>query len=212
MAKRRTANVQRRRASASQLQRRLDAPSPGIGAVDWRIWLLAGLAAAAVVAVVIWLLLAGSGPSPFAGRAVADDGGAHIPQCEPGNYSSNPPTSGCHNATPGEWGVYETPLDPTVAIHNLEHGGIVIWYDAEELAEPAVQELRDYVNTQVSSTRYKVILSPWDGEPLDTPIAVTAWRYVLNLDEPNIDAIRQFLDTHYGRAPEPNGGPGPPAV
>jgi hypothetical protein len=211
VARRRTGNVQRRRASSTQLERRLDAPARGIGAIDWRIWLLGALAIAAVLALLVWLLFAGSGSSPFAGRVFPNDGGTHIPQCQPGTYSSTPPTSGCHDPQPGQWGVYPTPLSVTTAIHNLEHGGIVIWYEADELDEAAIQQLTEYVDTQVRSTRYKVILSPWDGEDLESPIAVTAWRWLLFLDEPNIDAIRSFLDAHYGRSPEPNGGPGQPA-
>lgn len=175
------------------------------------MWLLGGLAAAAVVALIGWLLLAGSGPNPYQGQVFPDDGRTHIPECQPGDYSSTPPTSGCHDGTPGSWGVYTTPIDRGVAIHNLEHGGIVIWYDPDRVDEAGVQALTGYVNTQVRSTRYKVILSPWEGDELESPIAVTAWRWLLNLDEANIEGIRSFLDAHYGRSPEPNGGPGPPA-
>jgi FAD/FMN-containing dehydrogenase len=41
------------------------------------------------------------------------------------------------------------------------------------------------------------------------PIAVTAWQYILYLDALELDAIRAFANEHYGRAPEPNGGPAP---
>jgi Protein of unknown function (DUF3105) len=210
VARRRTANVQRRRATAAQLERRIEAPGRGLGAIDWRIWLLAGLGAVAVIAFVVWLLLAGSAPNPYQGQVFPDDGRTHIPQCQPGEYSSTPPTSGCHNGTPGAWGVYPTPMDPAVAIHNLEHGGIVIWYDPDRVEDADVQALTDYVNTQVRSSRYKVILSPWAGEELESPIAVTAWRWLLNLEDANIDGIRSFLDAHYGQAPESGAGPGPP--
>lgn len=53
--------------------------------------------------------------------------------------------------------------------------------------------------------------SPWGGEEeLTSPIVVTAWRYLLPLDEADIGAIEAFAREHYGLAPEPQGGPGRP--
>jgi hypothetical protein len=91
----------------------------------------------------------------------------------------------------------------------------VIWYDPAAVDAAAVGELTDYVNRQVSagiSGRFKFMLSPWDGsDPLGAPIAVTAWRNLLELDEVDLGAIDTFAAEHYGMSPEPNGGPGPPA-
>jgi len=100
-------------------------------------------------------------------------------------------------------------------IHNLEHGGIVIWYDPDVLDDAQVAELASYVQGQVSSGlggRYKFILTPWGGNvDLDAAVAVTAWRHLLKLATFDMDAIRAFADANYLRyAPEPNGGPGPP--
>ncbi|MGH2357536.1 MAG: DUF3105 domain-containing protein, partial [Candidatus Limnocylindria bacterium] len=144
-----------------------------------------------------------------------NDGQGHVPNCTPGDYSSNPPTSGCHLDTPANWGVYITPQDATQLIHNLEHGGIVIWYQQGALDEASVGQLADYVNSQVATGiggRFKFILSPWSGAAFedDHPIAVTAWRSLLFLDEANVDAIRSFADVRYQRAPENAGGPAPP--
>jgi hypothetical protein len=77
-----------------------------------------------------------------------------------------------------------------------------------------VAELTSYVEGQVASGisgRFKFILSPWGGsEELGGPVAVTAWRHLLTLEEFDMDAIRTFADENYLRyAPEPNGGPGP---
>jgi hypothetical protein len=111
--------------------------------------------------------------------------------------------------------VYSTAQNESQVIHNLEHGGIVIWYDPDALTEAQVAELTSYVEGQVSSGisgRYKFILTPWGGNvELGAAVAVTAWRQLLKLDTFDMDAIRAFADEHYLRhAPEPNGGPGPP--
>jgi hypothetical protein len=213
MAKRRTSGVQRRRASTEAMGRRLDAPRRS--GIDIRILAIVGFLVVGLVVVVVAVVLAAA-PNPYAGQPQPDDGRLHIPQCTPGTYSSNPPTSGCHGDPPGSWGVYTNPLAPTTAIHNLEHGGIVIWYQPEALDEASIQRLADFVNNQVATGlggRFKFILSPWSGDPFpdNHPIAVVAWRRLLYLDEANTDAIRSFADANYQRAPENAGGPGPPS-
>lgn len=193
--------------------RRLDAPRSG--GLDMRIVAIVGFLVVGVIAVLI-AVIAASGPNPFAGDLQPDDGGGHIPSCQPGAYSSTPPTSGCHLDTPANWGVYTAPQDQTQLIHNLEHGGIVIWYQPDQLDAVSVDTLADFVTSQTQTGlggRYKFILTPWAGEALpdDSPIAVTAWRRLLFLGTADLDAIRGFADANYQHAPENLGGPGPPA-
>ena len=156
-----------------------------------------------------------------------NDGNAHVAPgttcrsaeapCGPDPYSSIPAASGPHWDPSGiaNWGVYTTPQNESQVIHNLEHGGIVIWYDPDSLDDAEVAELTSYVEGQVSSGisgRYKFILTPWGGNvDLGAAVAVTAWRHLLKLEAFDMDAIRAFADANYLRyAPEPNGGPGPP--
>jgi hypothetical protein len=183
----------------------------GRSGFDWRIGAIAAFVAVGLLVVVVLVVL-GAGPNPYAGAIQADGGGGHIPACQPVDYTSNPPTSGCHDPSPTNWGVYATPAPTQQLIHTLEHGGIVIWYEPDKLTDAQVAELSSYVNSQITGNRFKVILSPWDGADFGHPIAVTAWRWLLYQDEVNLDAIRGFTDEHYQRSPEPNGGPGPPAV
>ncbi|MEO6579253.1 MAG: DUF3105 domain-containing protein, partial [Candidatus Limnocylindria bacterium] len=136
--------------------------------------------------------------------------------CGPDPYSTLPAASGPHWDPSGvaNWGAYASPQNETQLIHNLEHGGIVIWYDAAVLDNAQVQELNSYVLGQVASGisgRFKLIVSPWGGdEPLGAAVAVTAWRHILKLDAFDLDAVRAFADANYLRfAPEPNGGPAP---
>jgi hypothetical protein len=42
-------------------------------------------------------------------------------------------------------------------------------------------------------------------------VVATSWRYLLELETADTAAIDQFAREHYGIAPEPNGGPAPPA-
>ena len=226
MAKKRTSGIQRReRASAAAMNRPLDAGG-GSSLPDWRLLAIGGLLVVGAIIIAL-VLLFGSSPNPNEGVLQPDDGSAHVEvgaSCRSnpascgldGNpYSSLPGTSGPHWDTPANWGVYTTPQEESQLIHNLEHGGIVIWYDPEALDADEVATLAQYVETQTASGisgRFKFILSPWGGDdPLPSPIVVTAWRHSLELETADTDAIGEFTRAHYGRSPEPNGGPGPPA-
>ena len=193
---------------------------------DWRLLAIGGVLVVGVILVVLVLLL-GSGPPVNAGVQQPDDGNQHVdvgttcrsPQapCGQDPYSSLPATSGPHWDPSGiaNWGVYTTPQNETQLIHNLEQGGIVSWYDPDRVDADGIAELEQLVRTQNASGvsgRYKFIVAPWGGsEELPSPVAVTSWRWLLELDEADIAAIEDFASEHYGIAPEPNGGPGPPA-
>jgi hypothetical protein len=214
MTKRRTSGIQRRgRASEAAMNRRVTAGSSSGAAIDPRLLLIGGVLVVGLVILVVVFLFGGAGGAPVGQRQV-DEGGGHIADGTIGGpYSTVPATSGQHWNTPGEWGVYppSSPAIESQAIHNLEHGGIVIWYQPLQTDPADVQSLTDYVQQQVRSSRFKVILSPWTGQDFGHPIAVTSWNWLLYQDELDMDQIRAFLDDHYGDAPEPFGGPGQPA-
>jgi hypothetical protein len=230
--RRRTSGVQRReRASSEALNRRIDAGTSGAGVTlpDWRLLAIGGVLLVGLVLIVV-VLVVGSTPNPYAGVTLPNDGGTHVPVgtdcrdpaqqtdqlCGTDPYSSVPATSGPHWDPSGvaNWGAYSTPQPETQLIHNLEHGGIVIWYDPDALTEAQIAELDSYVDAQVATGqggRFKFIVSPWGGrDPLPSPVVVTAWRRLLELDTVDMDAIRGFADANYlVHAPEPNGGPAP---
>jgi hypothetical protein len=226
MAKRRrTSGIQRReRATTEALNRRLESGGGGAAALpDWRLLAIGGVLLVGVILIVLVAIMGGA-PNPNAGETQANDGGGHVDDgtdcrapaapCGADPYSSLPATSGPHWGTPANWGAYSTPQPESQLLHNLEHGGIVIWYDAELLTDDEVAELTSYVEGQVDTGlggRFKFILSPWGGEEdLGGALALTAWRQLRTLDAFDMDAVRGFADANYLRhAPEPNGGPAP---
>ncbi len=231
MAKRRrTSGIQRReRASSEALTRRIDPAAPGGvggGLPDWRLLTIGGVLLVGVILIALVLAMGGA-PDPNVGETQPNDGGAHVDDgtecrgpsapCGADPYSSLPATSGPHwGTTPAQWGAYSTPLPESQIIHNLEHGGIVIWYDPALLDTDDVAELTSYVEGQTDTGiggRFKFILTPWGGEEdLGGAIALTAWRHLRTLEAFDMDAVRAFAEANYLRhAPEPNGGPGPPA-
>jgi len=215
MAKRRTSGIQRRsRASEEALGRRLGAG--GRRTLDWRVLTLAAILVLGAVILLLVLLFGGtSNGDPSNGTRQLDAGRTHIPEGQQGSgYTSVPATSGPHwNSadSPGPWGVYTSPQPQERMIHNMEHGGIVIWYQST-LDANGVAALTTYVQQQITQAQFKVILTPWSGADFGHPIAVTAWDWLLYLDTPDLDKIRSFLDAHYGDAPEPFGGPAQPGT
>jgi hypothetical protein len=216
MTKRRTSGIQRRgRASETAMNRRISPTgSSGGGGLDPRLLLIGGVLVVGLVILVV-VLLFGGGSGTRVGVRQVDEGGGHIADGSAGGpYQSVPATSGQHWNTPGDWGVYppSRPAIESQVIHNLEHGGIVIWYHPSQTSPDDVQALTQYAEQQVRSAKFKVILSPWTGTDFGHPIAVTSWNWLLYQDELDIDEIRAFLEDHYGEAPEPFGGPGQPAT
>jgi hypothetical protein len=214
MAKRRRAAARRARASEAAMARRIDERA----AVDWRVWGLVGLAVVGVLVGVVAVAIVTGGGGVTVGTLIPDAGALHIAEGTRGSgYTSVPATSGQHwssAASPTGWGVYQVAVPQERALHNLEHGGIVIWYQPDQLSPDAIAELEDWAREQVRGDRFKVLVAPWPGDDFDHPIAVTAWRYLLYQDALDLDEIEDFVGAHYeGRfAPEPNAGPGRPAT
>jgi Protein of unknown function (DUF3105) len=132
---------------------------------------------------------------------------------EPFTEGSNgvPATNGRHSSPlPPEPAVYDQPIPEENAIHNLEHGYVIIYYAAEgenALAEGIRNELEDYASGQT-----KVLMAPYEG--LANSFDLVAWRKIQTCD-PGADAsggdavtvaesfVQQFRAG--GLAPEPNG-------
>jgi hypothetical protein len=211
MAKRRTSGVQRRnRASEAAMSRRVSQRSGGLP-IDIRILVIGGILVLGGIVLVIVLLFGDVGRTRV-GTPMPDEGATHVPQTTVPTYQSVPATSGPHwnlgdGIAPLYWGVYTSPVAEPAAVHNLEHGGIVIWY--QKTATPDdIDKLTQFAQQAENTPNYKVLLSPWDGKDFGHPIAVTAWDWLLYLDTADIDQIRAFQDDHPpADAPESNGGP-----
>jgi hypothetical protein len=211
MAKRRTAGVQRRnRASEAAMNRRVAQRGGGLP-IDSRLLLIGGILALGAVVLVIVLLFGGGGGTKI-GTQMPNEGAAHVPQSTVPTYRSVPATSGPHwnlgdGIAPLFWGVYTSPVAEPAAVHNLEHGGIVIWYQ-KSATQDDIDRLTEFTQQAETGPDYKVLLSPWNGKDFGHPIAVTAWDWLLYLDSADIDQIRQFQQDHPpADAPEPFSGP-----
>ncbi|MGH3132276.1 MAG: DUF3105 domain-containing protein [Gaiellaceae bacterium] len=153
--------------------------------------LLVGGGALAVLAVAVagFALLGtgGDGPTPAEVRTDLEAAGCTLRavEAQPGQHSltadgtadwnTDPPTSGPHfgfdaNGNLGTviWGAYDEPLQLARVVHNLEHGGIYIFY-GDDVPEPVIQQLRDFYDSHESGT----LLAPYPE--LGDEIALGAW-------------------------------------
>lgn len=146
---------------------------------------------------------AGCGDIQDTGRSGAGD---HLGQAERTTYDSVPPAHGPHAGTTVPAGVYEEPLseDPNAdltiyeAVHSLEHGAVVVWYDGLKKAE--VDQLdRTY------SGEEKVIVTPYPPLRGDDLVAMTAWGRLVKCEELSTAVIDAFIERfrEARTAPEP---------
>lgn len=155
---------------------------------------------------------------PVAGEErYAAQGNLHIPfgSVSPITYNSTPPTSGPHYETLAAWGIHDEPVRYEHLVHNLEDGGVLVYYQCEDSCPELVAQLREIVEPYYRAGR-NVALVPNDpawslggSDPLHGDmggrIAVVAWQRLLTLDEVNEDAIRAFIDRYEGIDHHPRG-------
>ena len=174
-------------------------PRRGLDPERRRALLLYGGATAAAIAVIVVLafVLRGGGDGPEAPdpakiaatmrgagctfREVPEAGRGHIgAQDQQVTYKTYPPTTGNHHPTPTILGNYRQPVDPRQAVHQLEHGSIVIWYGPRISADD-----RAALDGFYDKSPNAVLISPIEERPpfvkypkheaLTSEIALTAW-------------------------------------
>lgn len=126
------------------------------------------------------------------------------------DYGKNiPPTSGQHNPTPLPVGAKkfysrEDNPPPERAVHNLEHGYVVVWYD-KTVSDADVKLLQTAADSAVG----KFVVVPWEREdfPGDKHIVLTAWSERQQCGGVSGAAMETFMNNYggvHGKAPEKN--------
>jgi hypothetical protein len=124
----------------------------------------------------------------------AYEGRSHAVSGQTVVYGSPTPTSGTHAASSPRCGIFTQQIPAELAVHSLEHGAVVIWYQPS-LAAEEISALAG----MVSRFDDRVILSP-NGE-LTHPVVATGWTRLkaYNGADPELE---QFIETYRGRGPE----------
>ena len=158
-------------------------------------WIVGGVAVVALIAVPIVLEAVQAAGLP--GERFASLGNRHVAVGTEVSYNSDPPTSGPHSAQLAPWGVYGpedvTPHDQNL-LHNMEDGGVVLWY----LPSPDAEETDRRIATleEAASGYRRVVIVPRNDMP--TPFAATAWQRLQRFDGADVEAVRAFVDAYEG--------------
>ncbi|HEY5571581.1 MAG TPA: DUF3105 domain-containing protein [Anaerolineales bacterium] len=170
---------------------------------------LAGVAAIAFLALLVYAVWAAMQPEPILGEEIPIAGAEHIPEGQRAvDYNSDPPTSGQHYAQPAEAGFYEEAPPDERLVHNLEHGHIVVYYNCSGLSDTACEELKDGIRQAmdaagvVPSTRtLKIAAVPRPG--MEYLITYTSWGKLYRAETFNREEFLLFVKQNRNRAPEP---------
>jgi hypothetical protein len=130
-------------------------------------------------------------------ESIPSEGRTHLDPGQPYTYQTRFPTSGPHDPTWTPPGVYQQPQRPTQLVHALEHGNIVIYYDAPGRAAMAqLAAWAELYDDQWSG----LVVTPAAG--LGEAVVLTAWTKRLHPDAFEASAAAAFIDAHRGRGPE----------
>jgi hypothetical protein len=138
----------------------------------------------------------------------------------PVTYAVVPPVGGPHAPVWLNVGVYTVPVPSERAVHALEHGSVWITYrpslPADQVSaltalvarQSLIPETGNEATQPGQANRY-VLMSPWAGSDLPSPIVISAWGYQLRVTSPSDPRLQQFIDMFRASAtytPE-NGSP-----
>lgn len=109
-------------------------------------------------------------------------------------YNSDPPTSGWHTQELAPWGSHLEPLPDQMLVHNMEDGGVILWY-----AQGAPEENARHVAAlqEIAGSYRSIVIVPRADMP--TTYAFTAWQRLQRFDDIEPDAMRAFIAAYHGR-------------
>lgn len=129
------------------------------------------------------------------------EGNEHVSPDTDVEYETTPPTSGDHYLSTTQAGFYTEAPPAEELVHSLEHGAIVIYYDADALSPEAERSLREWASVHTGEWQ-SVVVVPNTYEEVDSPYVLTAWRHSLRLSEYDVEVVRAFIAEFIGRGPE----------
>ncbi len=157
-------------------------------------WLIGAGIVMLIVVLAVMNVVRSEGPP---GQEFASQGNTHIDEInvEHPPYNSTPPTSGWHVGRIADWGSYDFVVPDELLIHNMEDGGVILWY---QLGTP--EENRAHINRLKEAARGydRVVIAPRDD--LETTYAMTAWQQLdtFNEDDFSSERIQAFLEAYEG--------------
>lgn len=166
-------------------------------------WILGAIGVAALVITPIAIRMVQASSLP--GERFPSQGNRHVPlDAEVPAYNSDPPTSGPHTQELAPWGTYgpDEPQHDKNLIHNMEDGGVVLWYRPAETDEATDERIA--VLQEASRGYRRIVIAPRPDMP--TPFAATAWQRLQRFEDADVEGMRAFVEAYEGIDHHASGG------
>lgn len=111
----------------------------------------------------------------------------HVP------YNSDPPTSGPHMPGIAGWGSYTSVQPDEFLVHNMEDGGVIMWYDLGTDEENAANV--DLLN-EIARGYSRIVIAPRSN--LGSPYVLTAWTRLQRFAELDREGMLRFIEAYEG--------------
>ena len=131
-----------------------------------------------------------------------EEGQEHVEEGTDIQYGTQPPSSGNHYGTPADAGFYDSAIPEEQAVHNLEHGQIVVWYSSL-----APQETIDAVESVVDDEAIALVAVPYEDLPSGSEVGFSAWGATQTCEDFSNDVLNEFRAEYQGNGPENVGIP-----
>ena len=123
-------------------------------------------------------------------------GRQHVADVPPGfKPNSTPRASGPHADQTLIFGTYRDVVPELNAVHNLEHGAVIIWF-GPRVPETTITEINDFYNDDPNG------LIVAQHPRLGADVALVAWTHVARCRGFDADAAEEFVDAFRGKGPE----------
>jgi hypothetical protein len=126
-----------------------------------------------------------------------------------GDGNTNPPAGGPHWGSgacpvdpdeapplcgPVRWGIYRKPWEPETLVHNMEHGGVVLWYNIGD--QTIVDQLEDLIRNRLERGQ-QLVMAPYPDME-EEHIALTAWSRIdkFPVADYTRERVEEFIDAH----------------
>lgn len=126
--------------------------------------------------------------------------------------NSNPPAGGPHwgnSACPADpelapdfcgpvpWGIYRLPWQAESLVHNMEHAGVILWYNTSDQA--IIDELEGLIVERLNAGQL-LVMTPYPAMEAEH-IALTGWSRIdkFPVEEYSRERVEQFIDVHERR-------------
>jgi Protein of unknown function (DUF3105) len=127
-------------------------------------------------------------------------GRTHVEEAlDDSEYNSLPATSGNHSPQTAIWNLYDQPVPQFHAIHNLEHGGVIVQYGSDVPAA-TVSQISDWYQEDPRG----LIVAPMPSEleeedaTLADQVVLTAWTHMMRCSAFDEEAFGDFIDDYRG--------------